>query len=82
MGLVLRRRNGTEKNTLLLLLPFRTEEVVQELALDNDSDLEPEDNDFLPEGDDFVLSDEAVLDEPIGCCCFVGKCLYTKFSTF
>ena len=33
---------------------------MKELAMDNASDMEPEDNDFLPEGDDFVLSDEAV----------------------
>ena len=34
---------------------------------DSDSDREPEDNDFLPDGDDFVTesSGEAVLDEPV-----------------
>ena len=41
-----------------------TEEVLQELAEDSDSDVEPEDEDFLPHGDDFVAesSNEAVLD--------------------
>ena len=46
---------------------FTMKEVPQELALDDDSDMKPEDIDFLPDGDDFVAqsSREAVLDEPV-----------------
>ena len=41
-----------------------TEEVLQELAEDSDSDTEPEGEDFLPHSDDFVVENsyEAVLD--------------------
>ena len=44
-----------------------TEEVLQKLAIDSDSDMEPEDDDFWLDGDDFVLkiNYEAVLDEPV-----------------
>ena len=56
--------------------------------MDSDSDMEPEEDDCLPDGDDFVLksSDEAVLDEPVFVLfCFVcgkrfGKCLFTELS--
>ena len=46
--------------------------------MDSQSDMEPEDNDFLPDGDDFVVknSEEAVLDEPVGLCLFV--CFFAK----
>ena len=33
---------------------FTTEEVLRELAMDSDSDMEPSDDEFLPETDDFV----------------------------
>ena len=46
---------------------FMTQEVLRELAMDSDSDMEPEDNVFLPDGGEFVAesSNDAVLDEPV-----------------
>ena len=42
------------------------EEVIQELAVNNNSGIVPEDDEFFPDNDDFVAvsSDEAVSDEP------------------
>ena len=66
---------------------FTTEEVLRELAMDSGSDMEPEDDDFLPDGYDFVAesSGEAMLYKPV----FVpfhekrsGKCLFSKLSPF
>ena len=48
-----------------------TEEVLRQLAMDSDSDMEPKNDDSLPDhGDDFVVesSNEAMLDEPVYFC--------------
>ena len=39
--------------------------------MDSQSDMESEDNDVLPDSDDFVIknSSEAMLDEPVVFCC-------------
>ena len=49
---------------------FTTEEILQQLTTDSDSGMGPEDDDFLPDADDFVTenSGEAVLDEPVFVC--------------
>ena len=59
-----------------------TEEVLWELAMDSDRDMEPDDDDILPNGDDFVAenSGEAMLEEPVFVRFFFffkrsGKCL-------
>ena len=46
---------------------FMMEEVLGELAMDSESDMEPEGDDFWPDVDDFVIrsSKEAVLNEPV-----------------
>ena len=43
---------------------------LRELAIDSDSDMEPEDDFFPPDRDDFAAesSDEAVLDGPVYFC--------------
>ena len=57
-----------------------TEEVLRQLAMDSDSDMEPKNDDSLPDhGDDFVVesSNEAMLDEPVY---FVHVCVCVKKS--
>ena len=46
---------------------FTEEEIFRELAMDSDSYMEPEDDDFSLDGDDFITENggEAVLDEPV-----------------
>ena len=48
---------------------YTTEEVLQEMAMDSDSDMEPAHDEILPDGDDLVAerSNEAVLNEPVPC---------------
>ena len=45
--------------------------VLRELAMDSYSYMEPEDDDFLPDGDDIVAenSDEDMSDEVVPCIC-------------
>lgn len=47
---------------------YTTEEVLQEMAMDSDSDMEPAHDEILLDSDDLAeSSNEAVLNEPVPC---------------
>ena len=67
---------------------YMTNSVLRQQAIDSNSYTEPEDNDFLPDSDDFSLSessDRDMSDEPVPYMYVILKSVwiqnYTPFST-